>query len=89
MALASHSSNLVLTTGLHENNEDLDDYLGVITKSVEVIGPATASLSVPWTKFLLHGVPTHLDLELIRRDVEGYCSGAMLGQTPRWLATSS
>jgi hypothetical protein len=85
----SLASNLVLTTGLHETNEDLDDYLDVITKSVEFIGPATASLSVPWTKFLLHGVPTHLDLEVIRRDVEGYCSGAKLGQTPRWLATEA
>jgi hypothetical protein len=61
----------------------------VIIKSVEFIGLATASLSVPWTKFLLHGVPTHLDLEVIRCDVEGYCSGAKLGQTPRWLATEA
>jgi hypothetical protein len=84
------ASNLVLTTGLHdETNEDLDDYLDVITKSVEFIGPATASLSVPWTKFLLHGVPTQLDLEVIRCDVTGYCSGAKLGQTPRWLATEA
>jgi hypothetical protein len=60
----SLASNLVLTTGLHETNEDLDDYLDIITKSVEFIGPATASLSVPWTKFLLHGVPTYLDLEV-------------------------
>jgi hypothetical protein len=43
----------------------------VIIKSVEFIGPETASLSVPWTEFLLHGVPTHLDLEVTRRDVEG------------------
>jgi hypothetical protein len=64
-------------------HEDLDDYLDVIRKLVEFIGPETASLSVPWTKFLLHGVPTRLDLEVIRHDVEGYCSGAKLGQTPR------
>jgi hypothetical protein len=64
----SLASNLVLTTGLHETNEDLE----VIAKALTFIGPASATLSVPWTKFLLHGVPTHLELETIRRDVEGY-----------------
>jgi hypothetical protein len=82
-------SNLVLTAGLHETNEDLDDYLDVITKSVEFIGPATTSLSVPWTKFLSHRVPTNLDLEVISCDIEGYCSGAKLSQTPRWLSYRS
>jgi hypothetical protein len=85
----SLASNLVFTTGLHETNEDLGDYLEVIAKTLTFIGPASATLSVPWTKFLLHGVPTHLELETIRRDVEGYCSGAKLGQTPRWLATEA
>jgi hypothetical protein len=85
----SLASNLVLTTGLHETNEDLDDYLDVITKSVEFIRPATASLSVPWTQFLLHGVPAHLDLEVIRRDVEGHCSSSKPSQTPRWMATKA
>jgi hypothetical protein len=83
------ASSLILTTGLHETNEDLGDYLEVITKALTFIGPASATLPVPWTKFLLHGVPTHLELETIRRDVEGYCSGAKLGQTPRWLATEA
>jgi hypothetical protein len=85
----SLASNLVLTTGLHETNEDLGDYPEVIGKALTFIGPASATLSVPWTKFLLHGVPTQLDLETIRKDVEGYCSGAKLGHTPRWLATEA
>jgi hypothetical protein len=88
-ACFSLASSLVLTTSLHETNEDLDDYLDIITKSVEFIGPATASLSVPWTKFLLYEVQTHLDLEVISREIEGYFSGAKLGQTPRWLATEA
>jgi hypothetical protein len=37
-------------------------------------------------KILLHGVPTQLDSESIRNQVEGYCSGLKLGQTLRWLA---
>jgi hypothetical protein len=40
---------------------------------------------VPWTKFLFHGVPTHIDLKEICRDVEG----AKLGQKPKWLATEA
>jgi hypothetical protein len=80
---------LVLTTALHETNKDLGDYLEVIAKALTFIGPASATLSVPWTKFLGHGVPTHLELETIRRDVEGYCPEAKLGQTPGWLATEA
>jgi hypothetical protein len=61
----------------------------MVTKLVGFIRPATASLSVPWTKFLLHEVPTYLDLEVIRRDIEGYGSGAKLGQTSKRLATET
>jgi hypothetical protein len=84
-----YGARFSLASNLHETNEDLGDYLEVIRKEFTFIGPASATLLVPWTKFLLHGVPTHLDLETIRRDVEGYCSGAKLGQTPRWLATEA
>jgi hypothetical protein len=77
--------NLVLTTGLHDNAE-LGEFLPVIIKALESIGPCTAKLSEPWTKFLLHGVPTDASLEDIREDVEQYCPNIQLGQTPRWLA---
>jgi uncharacterized coiled-coil protein SlyX len=78
--------NLVLTTALHSSNEGLEEYFEMIETAVTYIGPATARCSGVWTKFLLHGVPTHLELESIRQQVEGYCAGVSLGQTPRWLA---
>jgi hypothetical protein len=59
------------------------NYLEVISKALTFTGPTSTTLLVPWTKFLLHGVPTHLELEIIQRDIEEYCSGAKLGQTPR------
>jgi hypothetical protein len=80
--------NLVLTTGLHDNNAELGEFLPVIVKALEFIGPCTAKLSEPWTKFLLHGVPTDANLEDIREDVERYCPNIQLGQTPRWLANA-
>lgn len=83
----SIANNLVLTTGLHDCNSDLVGYLADIEDSLAFIGPATATISAPWSKFLLHGVPTHLALETIRRDVEAYCHNHKLGQTPRWLVT--
>jgi hypothetical protein len=80
--------NLVLNTGLHDNSSELDEFLSVIVKALEFICPCTAMLSEPWTKFLLHGVPTDANLEDIREDVERYCSNIQLGQTPRWLANA-
>lgn len=82
----SIARNMVLTTGLHDTNSDLVDYLDLIETTLSFIGPAKATATTPWSKFLLHGVPTHLQLETIRRDVEAYCNGHKLGQTPRWLA---
>jgi hypothetical protein len=52
-----------LTTGLYDSNEDFAEYLSNIEKVVEFIGPATVTLPAPWTKFLLHGVPTCMDVE--------------------------
>jgi hypothetical protein len=78
--------NLILTTALHSSNEGLDEHLETIEKAVNYIGLATARCDAVWSEFLLHGVPTHLELETIRNQVEGYCSGIKLGQTPRWLA---
>jgi hypothetical protein len=54
----SLSSNLILTTGLYDSNEDFAEHLGIIEKAAEFIGPATATLPIPWTKFLrsnMHG----------------------------------
>jgi hypothetical protein len=82
----SLAKNLVLTTGLHETNENLAGYLVTIEDSLRFILNGSAKLQEPWTKFLLHGVPTKLDLDTIRRDVENYCPTVKLGQTPRWLA---
>ena len=82
----SLSKNLILTTGLHDTNENLAGYLVTIEDSLKFIGSCNAKLCAPWSKFLLHGVPTSMELDVIRRDVEEYCPGAKLGQTPRWLA---
>jgi hypothetical protein len=75
-----------LTIGLYDSNEDFAEHLSIIKKAVEFIGPATTTLPAPWTKFLLHGVSTCMDLEIIRRDTEAFIPGRALGQTPRWLA---
>jgi hypothetical protein len=75
-----------LITGLYDSNEDFGDHLSIIEKAVEFISPATATLPAPWTKFLLHGVLTCIDLEIIRRDTEAFIPGCALGQTPCWLA---
>jgi hypothetical protein len=82
----SLASNLILTTGLYDSNEDFAEYLSNIEKVVEFVGPATGTLPAPWTKFLLYGVPTCMDLETIRRDTEAFIPGRALGQIPRWLA---
>jgi hypothetical protein len=82
----SLSRNLILSTGLHTSNENLAGFLTLIEDTLTFIGPASAQLSSPWTKFLLHGVPTQMELSTIRRDVEQYCPSIKLGQTPRWLA---
>jgi hypothetical protein len=50
--------DLVLTTGLHDDNAELEGYLPIIIKALEFIVLCTAKLSELWTKFLLHGVPT-------------------------------
>jgi hypothetical protein len=72
-----------LTTGLYDSNEDFAEYLSNIEKAVEFVCPATATLPAPRTKFLLHSVPTYMDLEIIRRDTEAFIPGRALGQTPR------
>jgi hypothetical protein len=78
--------NLILTTARHSSNEGLEENLGTIEAAVNYIGPATARCGAVWSKFLLHGGPTHVDLGTIRNQVEGYCGEIKLGQTPRWLA---
>jgi hypothetical protein len=80
--------NLVLTTRLHDNNSELGEFLPVIVKALEFIGTCTVKLSEPWTKFLLHGVPTDANLEDIRGGVGRYCPNIQLGQTPCWLANA-
>jgi hypothetical protein len=84
----SLSLNLVLTTGLHDNNSELGGFIPVIVKALEFIGLCIAKLSKLWIKFLLHGVLTDANLEDIREDVERYCQNIQLGQTPRWLANA-
>jgi hypothetical protein len=44
--------NLILTTRLYDNNSELGEFLPVFVKALEFIGPCTAKLSKPWTKFL-------------------------------------
>jgi hypothetical protein len=66
----SIAKNLILTTALHETSADLEIYWSIITEALKFIGPAVAKISEPWTKFILHGVPTYLELEEIHRDVE-------------------
>jgi hypothetical protein len=78
----SITDNLVLTTALHSTHDGLEDYSTTIEKAVSYIGPATAKCSAVWSKFLLHGVPTHMSLDSIRSQVEGFTSGLRLGQTP-------
>ena len=83
----SLARNLILTMGLQDCNTDFVGCLSIIEEALQYLGQASASLRVPWTKYLLHGVPSQMELETIRRDVEAYCPGAKLGQTPRWLST--
>ena len=82
----SLSKNMILSTSLYSTNENLAGYLVTIEEALQFIGPASAKLSAPWSKFLLHGVPTQMDMATVRRDVESYCHTVKLGQTPRWLA---
>jgi hypothetical protein len=53
------TKNLILTTALHETSADLEIYRPIITEALKFIGPAVAKISEPWTKFILHGVPTY------------------------------
>jgi hypothetical protein len=64
--------------GLHTSNELLKDYLDVIENVVLYIGPCTSRCAEVWIKYLLHGVPTHIDLETIRQQREGYCPSIKL-----------
>jgi hypothetical protein len=66
----------------------LEFFLPTIIDAVRFIGPTTATISEPRIKLLLHEVPTHMDMNDIRADIEEFCPNIKLGQTPRWLATS-
>jgi hypothetical protein len=78
----SQALNLVLTTGLHDNNAELGEFLPVIVKALEFIGLCTAKLSEPWTKFLLYSLSTDTNLEDIHEDVERYYPNIQLCQIP-------
>jgi hypothetical protein len=80
--------NLGLTTGLHDNNSELCEFLPVICKSMRIYWSIYCKISEPWTKFLLHGIPIGANLEDIREDVERYCPNIQLGPIPRWLANA-
>jgi hypothetical protein len=79
----------MLATTPQLSDEGLAEYLFQIEKAVVYIGPTTARSAEVWSKFLRHGVPSHLELETIRQQVEGYCVAIKLGQTARWLAPVS
>jgi hypothetical protein len=49
----SLAMRLDLTTGFHNDNVELEGFLLIINKALELIGPSTATLSEPWTKVLL------------------------------------
>jgi hypothetical protein len=83
-ACFSMTDNLVLSTALHSTHEGRVEYLTTIEKAVSYIGPATAKCSAVWSKFLQYGVPTHMSLDSIRAQVEGFTSSLKLGQTRRW-----
>jgi hypothetical protein len=66
----SMANNLVITVGLLETNAGYEAYLPTIVDIVAFIGTGKATISEPWTKYLLHRVSTAMDLEEIREDVE-------------------
>jgi hypothetical protein len=68
----SMANNLVITVCLLETNADYEAYLPTIVDTLTFIGTGKATISEPWTKYLLHGVPTSMDLEEIRDDVENW-----------------
>lgn len=80
------NNNLVLTTGLNNCGMDYDSYLNIIVDAVRFLGHASARINEPWSKFLVHGVPTDSTLESIRYDIESNYPKLKLAQTPRWLA---
>jgi hypothetical protein len=67
-ARLSLAMNLVLITGLHDDNADWKGFFQ--NKVLEFIGPCTAKLSEPWTKSLLYGEPIDTDMEDFRDDFE-------------------
>jgi hypothetical protein len=82
----SVNNNLVITTSNNNCGLDYDAYLNIIVDAVKFLGPATARINERWSKFLIHGVPTHSSLESIRYDIETNYASLKLAQTPRWLA---
>jgi hypothetical protein len=56
-------SNLVLTTGLHEANEDLGDYLEIIVKALRFIGPTSATYQFHGQNFCRMGYQPILNLK--------------------------
>jgi hypothetical protein len=68
----SMANNLVITVRLLETNADYEAYLPIIVNTLAFIETEKATISDPWTKYLLHGISTSMDLEEIREDVENW-----------------
>jgi hypothetical protein len=57
----------------------------MIANAISNLNPVEIQVNKYWSKFLLHNVPTHADLNIIYTKIEATYPSLCLGQTPCWL----
>jgi hypothetical protein len=70
LARVTANSNIVLTAAGNVRGVVYTDYVNIIADALKAYGACTAKVHEKWSKFLVRGVPTWLDPEGIRQDIE-------------------
>ena len=78
--------SLVLAAGYGHAATDYEAHLTVVELALRRhFGTGKARLCEPWSKFLVHNVPTTMTPEEIRASFETTYTNLRMGQIPRWL----
>ena len=80
--------SLVLATGFGHAAKDYETHLDVVMAALSKrFGTGKARICVPWSKFLVHTIPTSMSLEEISAWIVSNYPKLRMGQAPRWLTS--
>ena len=81
--------SLVLAAGYGQAVSDYETHLDALELALRPhFGRGRARICEPWSKFLVHQVPTSMTMEEIRASFETTYTNLRMGQTPRWLTAA-